>query len=276
MMDKPEFSRPSTFFIITFILSWMMWIPLDLSRFGLIPAFHVSQSLGQWLRMVGLVVPAVLAILLSIIKGGEARLRLLFSRFKQWDVGWQWWTAALLLQPGMLVLASLVNNFLPGGVRVVAAPTVSASSVIETSLILLISFSGMVIGWHGFALPRLQLNHTPLVASSTLAVLWVLWQIPLWLLQAAFDRFGWVFLLISILTGLPTSLVISWFFNHSRQSLILPFGSHLVFNLINLFLLPVDLSMRASLLFIGMNWIAALVVISHLAPVGFKPYIAKV
>jgi hypothetical protein len=174
------------------------------------------------------------------------------------------------------MLASLVNNFLPGGVRVVAAPTGSASSVIETSLILLISFSGMVIGWHGFALPRLQLNHTPLVASSTLAVLWVLWQIPLWLLQAAFDRFGWVFLLISILTGLPTSLVISWFFNHSRQSLILPFGSHLVFNLINLFLLPVDLSMRASLLFIGMNWIAALVVISHLAPVGFKPYIAKV
>ncbi len=253
-----------------------MWIPLALSQFNLMPSFQVTEFLGQSLRLLGLLMPAVLAILLSMIKGGKVRLKLLFSRFKQWNVGWQWWAAALLLQPGILALAGLINNFLPGGGRVAAAPVISVWVVIYRSVILLISFSGMVIGWHGFALPRLQLDHTPLVASSTLAVLWVLWQIPLWMLQPAFSRFGWVFLLISILIGLPTSLVVSWFFNHSRQSFILPFGSHLVFNLVYLFVLPIDMSMRALLIFIVVNWIVALAVIRHLAPDGFKPYIAKV
>ncbi len=43
---QPKSIHPRTFFLLTFLLSWLIWIPLDLSHFGLGP-FHISEGLSS-------------------------------------------------------------------------------------------------------------------------------------------------------------------------------------------------------------------------------------
>jgi membrane protease YdiL (CAAX protease family) len=73
--------------------------------------------------------------------------------------------------------------------------------------------------WRGFALPRLQKNHSALSASLILGLLWGLWHIPLFLIpgsaQEAYPFIGFILLI------LPTSILFTWIFNHTKGSVLI-------------------------------------------------------
>ena len=80
------------------------------------------------------------------------------------------------------------------------------------------------IGWRGFALPRLQRRHGPLVAALVLGVLWALWHLPQFLVPtwAASSGGGGVSgIALFVLVAVAFSVVLSWVFNNTRGGLLI-------------------------------------------------------
>jgi membrane protease YdiL (CAAX protease family) len=253
--------RPDVFFIVTFLLSWLIWVPLDMSHFGI--AFHIPESTSSIVRLLGVLMPAVSAILLTRIMGGRGATRALWARLVLWRVNWKWWLAAVVGQPLLLMLAAVFTNLLSGS-KVTPEPLVSAGAFIVNVVMLLIATLGEEIGWKGVALPSLQVKNSAVKSSGILGLMWAAWHIPFWLLLDSFDQFGIGYLGLNFLFVLPLTFYITWFFNHSQQSLLLPVMLHLTFNIVNTILLPVTLNVTAFLVFGVLEWIVMLFIFPHL------------
>jgi membrane protease YdiL (CAAX protease family) len=255
--------RPAAFFGLTFLLSWLIWVPLALSHFRIGP-IHVPEGISSGVRLLGVLMPATSALLLTAWAGGRGAVRGLLERLTIWRVGWVWWVVAAVVQPVLLVATGLLYNALGGRPPVTALPPVSAAALVVNVVMLALATLGEEVGWRGMALPALQQRHSALTASAILGLLWATWHLPCWLLLDTIDQFGAVYLALNYLLILPSTFYITWFFNHSRSSLLLPVAFHVAFNIVNVAWLPVTTNVRAFGLFIAAQWVIALLVLPHL------------
>jgi CAAX protease family protein len=88
-------------------------------------------------------------------------------------------------------------------------------------------------GWRGFALPRMQRNHTALWAALVLGVIWSLWHLPE-LVSNPGEREP-VPYLIAVLAW---SVILAWVYNSTRGSLLLVILFHAAINTSMKFLMP--------------------------------------
>ncbi len=73
-------------------------------------------------------------------------------------------------------------------------------------------------GFRGYALPRLQADRSPLVATAILGVVVAGWHLPLVL----DGRLGW----IGLVSTVAITFVYAWLFNHTDGSVLLPVIFH--------------------------------------------------
>ena len=264
MSSPTRHLSPLGFFVLTFILSWAVWIPLDLAHFGL-GGLHVDEAMSSVVRLIGVLMPAASALIVTGLASGRQGLARLLGRLAVWRVGWQWWLAAFV--PSLLLLASAVLISLVDPNHPVANVPPQGAAVLAVNIIFLgLATLGEEIGWRGVALPALQTTLTPWSASAALGIGWAVWHIPFWLLLDTFNQFGTVYLVMNVLLILPSTFYITWFFNHSRGSLLLPVAMHVSFNIVNVAWLPVTLHLGAFWLLIGAEWALALAVMRRLGP----------
>jgi membrane protease YdiL (CAAX protease family) len=257
--------KPAKFFLLTFALSWVIWIPLTLSHFGVGP-FHIPEGTSNLVRLLGVLMPAVSALILAAQTGGRGALRSLLARLVLWRVGWKWWIAAVAVQPVMLGLAAFIFNLISSASKIVPEISISLSAFLVNVIMLLLATLGEEIGWRGVSLPSLQQHYSALKSSVILGILWAVWHLPFWLLLDTFDQFGIGYLLLNFLFVLPLTFYITWFFNHGHQSILLAVALHLSFNIVNTVLLPVTIHVGAFLIFGVMEWIVAFILLPHLEP----------
>jgi uncharacterized protein len=255
--------NPMAFFLLTFALSWLIWIPLAFSHFGIGP-LHIPEAISSIVRLLGVLMPAMAALWLTAWSGGSEALHSLGRRLVLWRVGWRWWLAAVVGVPALLIASGLLYNGLWGNPRVTAEPLVEPVALVVNVIFLALATLGEEIGWRGVALPALQQRHSALKASAMLGLLWAVWHVPFWLLLDTFDLFGVGYIALNFLLVLPMTMYITWFFNHSRASLLLPVAFHLSFNLVNVIWLPVTVNVGAFALFIIMLWIVMLPILPRM------------
>jgi membrane protease YdiL (CAAX protease family) len=254
---------PGSFFALTYALSWLVWVPLDLSRHGiLLPA--IPDGTSTLVRLLGVLMPAGAAIVLTARSGGRAELGALLGRLRIWRVGLRWWAAAVVLQPVILVASGLAANLLAGREVVPVVPPDSLATGLVTLVFLLLAVLGEEIGWHGVALPGLQQRTTVLRASLLLGVLWAVWHLPFWLLLESFDQYGAGYLGLNLLLIVPFSVYLSWLFNNARFSILLPVAFHLAFNVINTAPFAVTMDLTAFAILITAEWVLALLLLPRL------------
>jgi uncharacterized protein len=264
--DRPSpVVRPLTFFVVTFLVSWLIWIPLVFSHFGVGP-FHISEDLSALVRLLGVLIPSITAILLTLISGKPKAVRDLLKPIRKWRVGWRWWVAAVLVQPALLVISALIYNMIQKDTPVTAVSIDSASGLIISVLFLLLATLGEEIGWRGLALPALEQHHSAFKASIILGLLWASWHVPFWLLLDTFDQYGFAYLALNYIFILLGTFYITWFYNHGRFSLLLPVMFHITFNIVNVALLPVTSSIGAFGIVIAFNFLITLLVARRLEP----------
>src|SRR5918992_4619816 len=166
-----------TFFVLTYALAWILWIPLVVLR-DTIPA-----TPGLVLVLLGSNVPSLLAIVLTAVVLGRGALRKLLGRLLIWRVDVRWYLV-VVVGPATLVGGIVAFNALLGG------PAISFNVPLLAAVITLAfhifpgSALGEEIGWRGYALPRLQARRSALGASLVLGPIWALWHLPLWLTGA--------------------------------------------------------------------------------------------
>jgi uncharacterized protein len=259
--------RPSSFFGTTFALSWTVWVPLMLIRLGVLPELVPVTALTP-LALPGVLMPAVAAVMLSARASGRAGVRRLLRRLLLWRVG-GWWLVVLLLQPLVLLVVSVVYNALGRGDQVLRTPGLTVGALLTSVVVLLVASTGEEVGWRGLALPALQSDGGPVRASIVLGLVVATWHLPYWVLQGVLEDFGPVYLALDFVFVLALTFQLTWLFNRTGGSVLVAVAFHLVFNIVNVTVLPVTSSTGAFALLTAVECLIAVALLGRLtAPVG--------
>jgi membrane protease YdiL (CAAX protease family) len=214
------------FFVLAFVLTWgyfwLIWAPLGL------PASLIA---------LGGFGPSIAAFLVLGITSGKAGVLRLLRSIVQWRAGVQWYLLILLGIPILNLLAFLV---VPGSFADLVAPSSRFVRVYLSEMVFSLTIGVAPlweeVGWRGFALPRMQRLHGPVVGTIILGLLWGVWHLPFFfgpLMQtgpdATFIRASIALVEFSIgLTGV--SVVMTWVLNNCRGSTLLAILFHAAFD----------------------------------------------
>jgi uncharacterized protein len=190
----------------------------------------LAYALSWWAVPFGgfiLAGPLIAALIVIPLTQGLAGLRELGSRMIRWRVGWIWYEVAIGLPLAVHLLTVALNDGL-------GAPAPSLAQINPLSSLILV-FAVRLInpldgpmgeepGWRGFALPGLQAERSPLLATLILAVLVVLWHLPLWVLPQFGASPGDI--LGDILGTLGVTLWYTWLFNYTGGSVLMTIVAH--------------------------------------------------
>lgn len=210
-------SAMGIFVSVTFVFTFAAWLPVVLAGgFANLPA-PLSTVLGL-LAPFGPAVGAVMA--LAAVEGNEG-LRAYWRQVTAWRTGWHWYAIALLGPVGLFT-AVLAVRMLLGQPALDSFGHVSVTGFLVTLVLATLVGGGQEeLGWRGFALPRLQARHGPLVASLIIGLLWTLWHGMLWFIPES-PQYHIPFWLYG-LHMLPNAIIYTWLYN--RTSLFNGSGS---------------------------------------------------
>jgi membrane protease YdiL (CAAX protease family) len=226
--------RPLTsFFLLAYSLTWLGWSPWFLSEAGVGLLPYDGGEFDVLFNVAGLVLgPTLAAFVVTAATEGREGVRRLLRRIVLWRVGLRWYLFVLAGVPAIVLLSAVVVPGAPASFEVSAVPPALFLYVVAGPFFL---FAGgpvfEEIGWRGFALPRLQRLHGPLLGSLVLGGLWALWHLPLFLIPdwdtphgSPLDVALFVFLAVGI------TVVFTWVFNNTGGSVLLAILAHGSFN----------------------------------------------
>ena len=263
------------YFLIAYLFSWILSIPFILSEWGIIranmSAFFVIKGFG----------PFVSALILTRLLEGKEGVTRLRKKIKQTKAGWLMYAFLLVGIPLMIMLGVLVQ---PGttqgfqGFKVYMPITYLFTYVV-------VIFGGGPLGeepgWRGFALPRLQQKHGPLVGTLILGVLWTCWHLPDFLTSAQGGGPGTGF--SAFLANFPVFLLLvtfmailmTWIYNHTQGSVFMTLLAHASINTPQVVLMPafpaVDTTKLNLAALISFGAAALIVLILTRARLGYQP-----
>jgi membrane protease YdiL (CAAX protease family) len=217
-----------SFFVMAYAFSWIVWSPWYLSEegVGLLP-YPVSAF--PWLTLGIFLGPTLAAFIMTGVTEGRTGIRRLLHRIVLWRVGLRWYLIALVGVPVVMALGTLI---LPGGLASVLALGPGYVVSYLGSFVFITILGGPLFeepGWRGFALPRLQPLHGPLVGTLILGLLWALWHLPEFMVPTwAATSGGSSFLAIVKFTVIAISfaIVTTWVFNNTKGSVFMAILVH--------------------------------------------------
>ena len=221
------------YFLIAFSFSWLMFLPGVLTYYGVL---NISDSLVGVLGITGLLGPILSGFVMTAVTEGRAGIRRWLGRIVLWRVGLRWYLFALIGLPLAMVLATIIVR--PGALE--SFQTLAPLSVLPYlgAFVFMVLIGGPLFeepGWSGFALPRLQRVHSPLVGGLILGSLWALWHLPGFLIPSqdltdipprgtVLDFFVFALALIGL------RLVMQWVFNNTKGSVLMAILIHASWN----------------------------------------------
>jgi membrane protease YdiL (CAAX protease family) len=219
------------FIALAYGFSWAWLIPLAMT--GLV----VTAGVGWPTHLPALMAPLLAAFVMTARQQGSRGVRDLCRRLILVKVAARWWWFALsplLLLIVVLLTEAALGQDLPEANQFATFSGLPSSwGVLGVACIMLLAGFGEETGWRGYALPRLQQRHSPLVATAVLAALWVVWHAPMFLVVDTYRSFspailvGWT---IGLFCG---AVVLTWLYNRSGGSILLVAIWHATYNLIS-------------------------------------------
>jgi membrane protease YdiL (CAAX protease family) len=231
----------TSFFLMAFAFSWIVWSPWVLSEdgVGLLPYQLSGLTKGLLSAAAILLGPTLSAFIMTGITEGREGIRRLLHRIVLWRVGLRWYLFALIGIPVVMALGTVI---LPGGLSSLLGLGPGYVLTYLSTYVLVVILGGPLFedpGWRGFALPRLQPLHGPLVGTLILGLLWGLWHLPEFLVPAWAESSGGSSLLAIVkfvLIAISFAIVTTWVFNNTKGSV---FMAILVHASIDTFSIPV-------------------------------------
>jgi membrane protease YdiL (CAAX protease family) len=218
-------SFPWLFFVLTFGLSWALWLPFVVS----------GREVSLFAIAGGAFAPTVSGILLAWLCGNSRDFWKRVVSFR--SIGGKWYAVVFLLFP-VLVGLSLFIDFCVGGTFY----SLQSAAATLTHPIALLSFVVMMLvggplaeelGWRGYALDPLQHRWNALTSSLFLGLMWGLWHLPLFFMKGTTQnemgflslRF-WMF----FVQVLALSILFTWVYNNTRRSTLSAILMHFMTN----------------------------------------------
>lgn len=210
----PTSSRLALFFVITFALTWVMFLPfiLRVLRWG--------SDEAQLLQALGIAAPTMTAFVLTALATGRDGVRRLWRQGTRWRVGARWYVFVLAL-PAIAVGAALAVAALGGH-----APPVSLSVEVVVAAVVVGLLAGLFeeFGWSGFAFPALQARYGALWAGVAMGVAVALWHLPFFFVPGTTQAS--TSFLIFLLGLIPARFLFGWLYIGTGGSVLLTILFH--------------------------------------------------
>jgi len=196
------------------------------TRNPLVAFFALAFAFSWWAVPAGEFLPfgpLVAALIVLAVVQGRSGLADLGRRMLRWRVGVHWYALAIAIPLGA-TLAAL-------GLNLALGSPVSALDGLDPWYLLIGLFFLRLInpldgpmgeepGWRGFALPRLQANRSPLIATLILGLIVAAWHLPLVFLPG--EDLSPIFLLGTV----AITFMYTWIFNHTGGSVLMTTVAH--------------------------------------------------
>ena len=217
-----------SFFVIAYAGTWLFELPYVLSEYG-VGLLPTRSPVLLWTSPVSVFMgPFLSAFVMTGVTEGREGVGRFLRRFVLWRVGLRWYLFAFVGVPVIAVLSVVV---MPGALASFQGLGALAPLYL-LGIFLYALFPGGALGeepgWRGFALPRLQSMHGPLVGSLILGSLWGLWHLPLfltpWNVLTAFN------VVVFVLTTTCLAIMYTWVFNNTKGSVLMAILIHATFN----------------------------------------------
>jgi len=198
------------------------WIPTTLI-FLLNPNLKAMYDISPTIVVVSAVTAMIPSFIISSAYSTKQGVREYLSSLVNPRGGGLWYLVAILIYPALYLLGAAITNASGQGVgwlRADIAGTNLGALVIITFLYQFVygNCVGEEPGWRGFALRKLQSQHSPLVASLIVGFVWILWHLPLWYLENG--AFTTAYLVRQFLYGGAIGVTVSWLYNRSEGSIL--------------------------------------------------------
>lgn len=171
---------PMRFFVVTFLWSWVVWVPLALAGLGIVPLdVDLVAGLAVPAAMLGAFGPAVGAVAAIWSLEGRAALGRFLRRFASLRFGARAWIAMF----GVLGALSAVAWYLPeafGEPRLPMLLPSAAAFPIWLVLMVLLGGGQEEVGWRAYAMEPLEARFGLWGGNVVLGLVWVFWHLPLW------------------------------------------------------------------------------------------------
>jgi membrane protease YdiL (CAAX protease family) len=210
------------FVALAYAISWSWWILLVVS--GTI----VHQGQGWPTHLIGLLGPAIAAVIVTGVADGRAGLRDLWVRITRWRVGGVWY--GLITATGALAAIPLLTG---DGLHAGDFALYSGApkwGLVVVPYVLVVNGFGEEIGWRGFLVDRLLRRTSRGRTALIVWPIWGLWHLPLFWVVASFRDFGlggtigWV---VGIGFG---SVFLTWLYQSARCSILIVALWHTAYN----------------------------------------------
>ena len=222
-----ERNRLYKFFILTFIWSWLFWLPGILNSQGII---SIHESIPFFLGIFASFGPSAIALILVYRdKKGEG-VKNMLKRAWQWNFNKKWLIPTIFLGfflSSLTILIMIQIEPFPSGYTMFS-PLMQV--LINSFMILFIG--GPIaeeFGWRGYALDKIQNKFNALASSLILGVIWSVWHLPLFYISGTTQSnmpFYEFFLM-----NVAISVLYSWLYNNTKGSLSIAILFHWMMNL---------------------------------------------
>lgn len=212
------------YFALSYGLTWLCWLPYVLSEtgLGLLPIRYPeilgsSQTLG--LLPGAYLGPITAAFVVTAVVDGRPGLRNWAKRLVRWRVSLRWYLGILLAVPVVAIVAAFP---IPGALADFRFPGATVFLMYVPMLIMQFLTTGAAEepGWRDFAQPRLQARYGPLAGSLILGPLWGAWHLPLFFSEwAGWPDVDWLMVVEFVGSAVLLSIVMTWVFNRTNESL---------------------------------------------------------
>jgi membrane protease YdiL (CAAX protease family) len=178
MKEKEKF--PLRFFIVTFLWSWLIWLPIVLAAFKIIPINkELLTSITIPVTIIAAFGPAVGAFVSLRTLKGKGAISTFLKSFLSINFGWKVWVTIFSL----LSFSTAIAWFIPELFGESRLPMLLPNIYIFPIYWVMMVFIGggqEEIGWRGYILAFLENRFGSWLGSIILALVWACWHIPLW------------------------------------------------------------------------------------------------
>ena len=203
---------PFRFFVITFLWSWLVWLPLVLAGSGKMPLIQRFVDNARLpLTVLGAFGPAAGACFSLRTLAGRGAVRQYLRSLLDFRFGWQAWILPVLALGGGTCVAWALPELWGASRLGVLLPSLW---VFPLYLLLMMSFGGgqEELGWRGFILDPIEARLGPLLGNLLFGVVWAVWHLPLFFIPGTSQAFMSFPAFMLLTTGY------SWFFSWVRHA----------------------------------------------------------
>lgn len=211
------------FFIATYFISWILWLPLIL--------FGESKVI-----IFGSFGPTITAMVLTFLLNGTVGIKALLKKFTIWKVRSFWYLFSFLSTAVIVLITIAIFRVLEDKVFIFNDIRQWYLIIVAFVYVFFLSVLGEEIGWRGYALPRLQKRYSALTSSVIIGVIWGLWHLPLFFIKGNFHQS--IPIILFLIQAIALSVIYTWIYNNTKGSLLIVHIFHAASN-VTLGVLPV-------------------------------------